>query len=73
MVGGEPVSAANVVVIEAQRVGTGMFDSAGGPVPEFVFVGQGPVTVFTKARESKGRGPSRRSSASPLSQTSTAG
>lgn len=54
VVGGEPVSAANVVVIEAQRVGTGMFDSAGGPVPEFVFVGQGPVTVFTEGRRIEG-------------------
>ncbi len=47
VMGGEPVTAANVVVIEAERVGTGMFDSAGGPVPEFLYVGEGPATVFT--------------------------
>ncbi len=47
LAGGGNVSAANVVVIEAERVGTGMFDSAGGPVPEFLFVGSGPAVVFT--------------------------
>jgi hypothetical protein len=54
LVDGEPISAANVVVIEADRVGTGMFDSAGGPVPEFVFVGSGPATVFTDGRRVEG-------------------
>lgn len=49
-----PVTAANVVVIEAERVGTGMFDSAGGPVPEFLFVGTGPATVFTAGQRIDG-------------------
>ncbi len=49
-----PVTAANVVVIEAERVGTGMFDSAGGPVPEFLYVGTGPATVFTAGRRVDG-------------------
>jgi len=54
VVGGGTVTAVNVVVVEAERVGTGMYDSAGGPVPEFVFVGQGPVTVFTAGRRIEG-------------------
>ncbi len=49
-----PVTAANVVVIEAERVGTGMFDSAGGPVPEFLYVGFGPASVFTAGRRIDG-------------------
>ncbi len=44
---GEPVTAVNVVVIEADRVGTGMVDASGGQVPEFVYVGTGPATVYT--------------------------
>ncbi len=51
---GEQVSAANVVVIEAERVDTGMVDAAGGPVPEFVFVGTGRATVFTAGRRIDG-------------------
>ena len=54
LTGGEPVTAANVVVIEAERVGTGMFDSAGGPVPEFLFVGSGPAVVFTDGQRIDG-------------------
>ncbi|MCP5030406.1 MAG: DUF3048 domain-containing protein [Actinomycetia bacterium] len=44
---GEQVTAANVVVVEAREVATGMVDGAGSSVPEFVFVGTGPVSVFT--------------------------
>jgi hypothetical protein len=44
---GVQVSAANVVVIETEQVDTGMTDTAGSTVPEFVFVGSGPATVFT--------------------------
>ncbi|MCP4226057.1 MAG: hypothetical protein GY773_22200, partial [Actinomycetia bacterium] len=44
---GEQVAAANVVVVEAREVATGMVDGAGSSVPEFVFVGTGPVSVFT--------------------------
>jgi len=54
LAGGDSVSAANVVVIESERVGTGMFDSAGGAVPEFVYVGNGPATVFTAGRRIDG-------------------
>jgi len=45
--GSARVSAANVVVVETQEVATGMVDSSGATVPEFVFVGSGPATVFT--------------------------
>ncbi len=51
---GGPVTAANVVVIEAERVGTGMYDSAGGPVPEFLYVGTGPATIFTAGQRIDG-------------------
>jgi hypothetical protein len=44
---GNRISAANVVVIEARKVDTGMVDSSGAMVPEFVFVGSGKATVFT--------------------------
>jgi hypothetical protein len=47
LVNGQQVSAANVVVIEADEVATGMTDSSGGAVPEFVFVGSGRAAVFT--------------------------
>ncbi len=52
---GEQVSAANVVVIEAREVRTGMVDSTGSNVPEFVFVGAGDVTVFTDGKRIEGR------------------
>jgi hypothetical protein len=51
---GEQVSAANVVVIETEKVDTGMVDASGSPVPEFVFVGSGPATVFTGGRQITG-------------------
>ncbi len=44
---GEQVSAANVIILEAERVATGMTDAAGGIVPEFPFVGSGRAVVFT--------------------------
>jgi len=44
------VTAANVVVIEAEEAATGMVDGSGSAVPEFVFVGSGPATVFTAGR-----------------------
>lgn len=47
---GQQVSAANVVVIEAREVVTGMVDSTGATVPEFVFVGEGPATIFTAGK-----------------------
>ena len=54
LVDGEQVSAANVVVIEAEEVDTGMVDAGGGAVPEFVFVGTGRATVFTDGRRIEG-------------------
>ena len=54
LVNGEQVSAANVVVIEADEVDTGMVDASGGAVPEFVFVGSGRATVFTEGHRIEG-------------------
>ncbi len=51
---GQRVSAANVVVIEAREVATGMVDSTGATVPEFVFVGEGQATVFTAGKRIEG-------------------
>lgn len=51
---GQQVSATNVVVIEAERVDTGMVDGSGGAVPEFVFVGTGRATVFTEGKRIEG-------------------
>ena len=51
---GERVSAANVVVVETEEVATGMVDSSGATVPEFVFVGTGPATVFTAGMRVEG-------------------
>jgi hypothetical protein len=51
---GRQVSAANVVVIEAAEVDTGLVDASGGRVPEFVFVGSGRATVFTDGRRIEG-------------------
>ena len=54
LVDGDQVSAANVVVIEADEVDTGMVDASGGVVPEFLFVGEGRATVFTDGRRIEG-------------------
>lgn len=54
VVSGEQVSAANVVVIEVERVATGMTDSSGGAVPEFPYVGTGRATVFTGGKRIEG-------------------
>jgi hypothetical protein len=51
---GQRVSAANVVVIETDEVATGMVDSSGARVPEFVFVGTGRATVFTAGKRIDG-------------------
>jgi hypothetical protein len=48
---GARIAAANVVVIETRKVDTGMVDSSGAVVPEFVFVGSGRVTVFTDGKK----------------------
>jgi hypothetical protein len=51
---GDRVSAANVVVIEAQEVATGMVDSSGASVPEFVSVGTGRAVVYTAGHRIEG-------------------
>ncbi len=51
---GPQISAANVVVIEAREVPTGMVDSTGATVPEFVFVGEGKAAVFSAGRRIDG-------------------
>jgi len=50
LVSGERISAANVVVIEAERVATGLVDGAGGVVPEFLYVGSGRAIVFVDGK-----------------------
>ena len=48
---GARIAAANVVVVETRKVDTGMVDSSGAVVPEFVFVGSGRATVFTDGKK----------------------
>ncbi|MGI9612522.1 MAG: DUF3048 domain-containing protein [Acidimicrobiales bacterium] len=48
---GARISAANVVVVETRKIDTGMVDSSGAVVPEFVFVGSGRATVFTDGKK----------------------
>lgn len=45
--GGAQVSATNIVVATVAMVNSGMVDSSGGMVPEFVWAGSGAVSVFT--------------------------
>lgn len=52
--GGAQVLAANVVVAVVPEVATGLVDSAGGSVPEYVFAGSGPVTVFAEGQRIDG-------------------
>ena len=52
--GGQQVAAANVVVAIVPEVLTGLVDSAGFPVPEYVFAGSGPVSVFTGGKRIDG-------------------
>ena len=52
--GGAQVTAANVVVAVVPEVATGLVDSAGGSVPEYVFAGSGPVTVFADGQRIDG-------------------
>ena len=48
---GARIAAANVVVVETRKIDTGMVDSSGAVVPEFVFVGSGRATVFTDGKK----------------------
>jgi hypothetical protein len=52
--GGAQVSAANVVVVVVPEVATGLKDSAGFVVPEYVFAGSGPASVFTAGQRIDG-------------------
>ncbi len=52
--GGAQVTAANIVVATVTEVDTGMVDSAGGVVPEFVWAGTGSVVVFTDGKRIDG-------------------
>lgn len=52
--GGVQVGAANVVVAVVAEAATGMTDSVGSRVPEFVFVGSGQVSVFSDGRRMDG-------------------
>jgi hypothetical protein len=51
---GGRVATTNVIVAVVDEVDTGAVDTAGSPVPEFVFVGSGPVTVFSGAHVIQG-------------------
>lgn len=51
---GTVLTAANVVVVEVAEIPTGMKDSGGAVVPEFVFVGTGPATVMSEGRAVSG-------------------
>lgn len=51
---GAQVSASNVVVVAVQSANTGLFDSTGAPVPEYVFLGEGPAVVYTDGRRVDG-------------------
>lgn len=53
--GGAQVSAANVIIAEVEEVGTGMTDSAGSPVPEYVFAGEGRAVAFVDGVRIDGR------------------
>ena len=48
------VHAPNIVVVETEKIGTGIVDSAGGASPEFVFAGQGRAWVYTSGRKIAG-------------------
>lgn len=52
---GERVTAANIVVAEVPSFDTGLRDSGGGVIPEFVWAGAGAVTVFTDGKRIDGQ------------------
>jgi hypothetical protein len=51
---GAQVSAANVVMAVVPEGPTGLVDSAGSRVPEYIFAGSGPVSVFAAGRRTDG-------------------
>ncbi len=52
---GQRVTAANVIVAEVPSFDTGLRDSGGGVIPEFVWAGAGAVTVFTDGKRIDGQ------------------
>lgn len=52
---GAVLDAANVVVAQVGVVDSGLKDPTGAIVPEFVWAGEGPVSVFTNGRRIDGR------------------
>jgi hypothetical protein len=52
---GAVLAAANVVVAQVAVVDSGLKDPAGAVVPEFVWAGEGPVSVFSNGRRVDGR------------------
>ena len=52
---GEVLAAANVIVAQVAVVDSGLKDPTGAIVPEFVWAGEGPVSVFTNGRRIDGR------------------
>ncbi len=52
--GGSQVAAQNIVVAQVRVVDSGLVDPAGSVVPEFVWAGEGRVSVFTNGRRIDG-------------------
>lgn len=52
---GAQLGAANVVVVVVPEIQTGMVDTAGSLVPEYVFAGSGAASVFTAGQRIDGR------------------
>ena len=52
---GVQISTANVVVAEVPSFDTGLRDSSGGVIPEYVWAGAGPVSVFTDGKRIDGQ------------------
>ncbi len=52
---GVQVTAANIVVAEVPSFDTGLRDSGGGVIPEFIWAGAGAVTVFTDGKRIEGQ------------------
>lgn len=51
---GAQVAASNIVVVAVKSASTGLFDSTGAPVPEYVFLGEGPAVIYTDGRRVDG-------------------
>ena len=69
---GTQVSASSVVVVWVTSVDTGMVDSAGGVVPEFILLGTGPAAVLIDGQRVEGSW-AKPSLSSPLTLIDDAG